>query len=422
MPVNTEHPDYGKHIKQWDKCLHFYGGEDEVKAQGEMYLPCLKDGEDEYPNYKARAHFFDAFARTVQGLRGTMNRKPHIWEPELNDLPMPPIPEIDNHLLMYGRVGVLVDFDDQNRVPYYAIYRPQDIINWNTTGVGENERPNLIVLREMAHVMGYRTEDEFGYGVREVYRVLRLDETGLFFSQTYEKLQNAPGYAVTDPIYPDGVQGKLNYIPFVCLNARTLGFTVEPPPLIGLVNLMWHYYLSSADLQAGRHKCGLPILWSRGFPDSTLMLGSSVAYNSTDPNAQVFYTELGGNALVNLERDLEECKLEAAILGSRMLEGTRPGVETAETTRIRQSGRRRFRRQAERSPAADPPTITICRGSIGSLLSTPRSLQGWFRAFNLWTTPPPKTTAAVSAMASRVPSAARWPASVPPAWPRGGIT
>ncbi len=52
-------------------------GEDSVKSAGEKYLPRLNDqSEDEYHNYRARASFFNATARTTEGYVGLLFRRP----------------------------------------------------------------------------------------------------------------------------------------------------------------------------------------------------------------------------------------------------------------------------------------------------------------------------------------------------------
>ena len=80
MPVNSTHPDYDAALPAWSRARDVFAGEDAVKAAGEKYLPRLDAQEDaEYLAYKNRASFFNATARTAEGLVGLIFRR----EPEL---------------------------------------------------------------------------------------------------------------------------------------------------------------------------------------------------------------------------------------------------------------------------------------------------------------------------------------------------
>src|SRR5213083_17900 len=75
--VDTNHPQYNAAGTQWQRCRDLFEGTDAVKAQGNTYLPKLKGQKYlEYEAYKLRAVFYNGFARTVQGLIGSVFRKP----------------------------------------------------------------------------------------------------------------------------------------------------------------------------------------------------------------------------------------------------------------------------------------------------------------------------------------------------------
>ena len=77
--IEQTHKQYDKRLPQWMRCRDAFGGTDEVKAAGEKYLPKLMDQTPaEYKAYKARALFYDATARTVEGLSGAILRKPDL--------------------------------------------------------------------------------------------------------------------------------------------------------------------------------------------------------------------------------------------------------------------------------------------------------------------------------------------------------
>ena len=77
MPINTTHPLYNKHLPQWRRCRDTVTGTDSIKAGQEKYLPRLDaQNSGEYRSYLQRATFYGASKRTVQGLTGTVFRKP----------------------------------------------------------------------------------------------------------------------------------------------------------------------------------------------------------------------------------------------------------------------------------------------------------------------------------------------------------
>jgi len=76
MPVDTKHPDYLKALERWKRNRDVLAGEDAVKAAGEKYLPRIGAQTDvEYQAYLKRASFFNATARTHDGLTGMQFRK-----------------------------------------------------------------------------------------------------------------------------------------------------------------------------------------------------------------------------------------------------------------------------------------------------------------------------------------------------------
>ena len=74
MPVNSRHPDYDLNLPGWLRARDIMAGEDAVKAGGEQYVPRLdSQTHAEYQDYKARASFFNASARTADGFVGLIS-------------------------------------------------------------------------------------------------------------------------------------------------------------------------------------------------------------------------------------------------------------------------------------------------------------------------------------------------------------
>src|SRR5690349_5098161 len=75
MPVNSLHPQYEAHQDFWQICRDVLAGDKAVKAAGERYLPPLDAmNAQEYRAYVERGFFFNATARTVDGLLGLIFR------------------------------------------------------------------------------------------------------------------------------------------------------------------------------------------------------------------------------------------------------------------------------------------------------------------------------------------------------------
>jgi hypothetical protein len=105
MPVNVKHSEYLKFEPRWLRCRHCYEGSDAVKEAGVTYLPELDShkisgGGRAYEAYKARALFFNATGRTVDGFAGAVFQKtPTVkLEPEQEDvMEVEEEPELDEN-------------------------------------------------------------------------------------------------------------------------------------------------------------------------------------------------------------------------------------------------------------------------------------------------------------------------------------
>jgi hypothetical protein len=358
MPVDTLHDQYRAHLEQWQRCRDAIAGSDAVQAAGETYLPKL-GGQDatEYDAYKTRATYYNASARTLQALVGALFRKPPTvaWPEGLADhldditqtgLSLPAFALlVATQTLTTGRYGVLVEYPAPGSAPgsrpRWVGYPAEAICHWRTRRVGEATVLSLVVLYE--EVEDDDPADPFVPLVVPQYRVLSLDEANFYrvdlwrgVERTTDDGQTVTTWQVVETLEPDFRGERLDYIPFRFFPD---GPEVSKPPLLDLVDLNLSHYRSSADLEHGRHFCGLPTPWVAGFdPDTELRIGSSVAWVSTDVNAKAGMLEFTGQGLGALEKALQEKEAKMAAIGARLLEEPKREAETAETTRLRQSG------------------------------------------------------------------------------------
>lgn len=358
MPVTTQHPQFIERQSEWCDCRDAGDGQRAIKARGEEHLPRLTEQtDDEYKAYLKRALWYGATGRTIQGLVGSVFRKPMQVkvptgiEEQLKDITLTGITletfckTTLGEILKVGRYGILVDMGKavqpgaapaQDR-PYWVGYIAERIINWSTSQVAGDTVLTQVVLSEEA------TEkdplDQFKEICISQYRVLRLVENRYLVEIWRKSKDRADEWMIHETINPVFRGQPLDYIPFCFLGPSNLAPAPEKPPLLDLVDVNLSHYRSSADLEHGRHYTALPTPWVAGFPtDVKLRIGSSIAWVSDRPEASAGMLEFTGQGLGALEKALESKEGLMAILGARMLEEQKKAVEAADTHTIRNAG------------------------------------------------------------------------------------
>jgi hypothetical protein len=353
MPINTPNAQHTNHLSQWQRCRDAVEGQDAVKARGEAYLPRLtKQTDEKYAAYKLRAMWYGAAARTIQGLSGAVMRKepvlevPKALETFTQDVTQTGVSFSSfakttlEEVLKTGRYGVLVDMPTggtDTAKPYYAGCTAESIINWKTMVRDGVRHLTLVVLKECE----WETDPKDRYVLTEIaqYRELRIDAGGLYEVETFREDPNKKDTWVSQGIVQPTFRGsRLDYIPFCFFGPTTLTPDIEKPPILDLVDVNLSHYRSSADLEHGRHFCGLPTPWVAGFPETTtLEIGSSTAWVSSSPEAHAGMLEFTGQGLGALEKALESKERLMAVLGARMLEEQKKTVEASDTLSTRLS-------------------------------------------------------------------------------------
>jgi hypothetical protein len=376
MALNDKHKDYVAMAPKWQRCRDVSAGQDSIHAAGEAYLPKLKDQtQEDYAAYVKRATFYNATWRTIAGLLGMLFRKspdlevPVGLEDHISDVTMSGVPfqifaqQIAEECMVVGRVGVFVDYpvvDTEtmteadvlalNLRPSMNIYKAESIINWRCRRVNNKYVLSQVVLKEVHseqvdEFTDGKPEDRYrvldlvdvasGESVRTVYRIrlFKLDERGNPIQIGVDSIPQMNG----DP---------LAFIPFYFIGVDDTTPDVDEPPLIDLVDINLSHYLTMADWEHGAHFTGLPTPVVSGYsppnndgeaPDK-LYIGSTTAWVFTDPLAKAAYLEFTGQGLGTLKDLCERKELMMAILGARMLEVQKKGVESADAAGIHRSG------------------------------------------------------------------------------------
>jgi hypothetical protein len=345
----------------WTRCEDVSCGQDAVHAAKELYLPRLKDqSNDDYASYVKRATFYNATWRTIAGMLGMLFRKPLIIdvpaaiEPLLEDISMDGSPlqvfaqEVAEECFEKGRCGLLVDFPqadiqsatvaDAQRLglrPSIQIYEAQTIINWRTDRINNKSVISLVVLSEDSITL----KDEFTEIKTTHYRVLDL------FDKKYRvrvfEVSDSGIDVLLDEKFPLMNNKPMDFIPFVFMSTDDLTPDVDDPPLIDLVNMNLSHYRTTADYEHGCHFTGLPTAVVSGYvadKGEKLYIGSQSAWVFPDPSAKASYLEFTGQGLTALENNLVRKEMQMAILGARMLEVQKRGIESADTASIHRKG------------------------------------------------------------------------------------
>lgn len=331
--VTNTHPTYSKRLDQWTKCRDvIIEGEDAVKKKGVKYLPKLKgQSEADYDNYKLRALFFAIGSRSLSALVGMAIQKiPKTTQPKSleyftnSNLFFELYTEVLSEVLLQNRAGIFIDWPTDGGNPYSVVYKAEEIINWRYDDSGNLK---LVVLKEIYDydVNDYVTES------RIRYRELRIDE-GVYSITVHE------GANLTSSItYTPQILGKnLNFIPFIGVSGRTLALVDTPPIMLDLANINLSHYLSSADLEHGRHFTGLPTPIITGADaDKALYIGSTQFIVLPNEKANAKYLEFTGQGLNSLEKAMDEKLSMMSSLSARLIDNTSRGSEATEAVKLR---------------------------------------------------------------------------------------
>jgi hypothetical protein len=374
MPVNSTHPDYDLNAPAWLRAREILAGEDAIKSAGERYLPRLEGQADwEYEAYKARASFFNATARTVDGFLGLIfRREPSVKLPEhtsgvagalrvfAEDVDLMGTAlytfskNVVSEVLTVGRCGTLIDWQEEGEQRAYVVrYGAEQILNWRVERIGGRNVLTMVALQEHVEVSGRNAEgevDAFEHETVEQIRVLKLEESGSgsesghsVVVEVWQEVEDRKGrkaeWKMVERRVPMRLGRALPLIPFVFHGPQHSLPHVAKLPLADIIMVNLDHYRLDADYKHGLHFTALPTAWVSGFDKSArLRIGSSTAWVTDIVGAQAGYLEFTGQGLTTFERAMDRDERLMALLGSRMLEDQKRVGETAEAIELRQNG------------------------------------------------------------------------------------
>lgn len=356
--VDSTHPTYCDAEDEWRTIEDLCQGPRRVKQVGERYLPKLKGQEqDEYRAYKLRATFVNFVKRTREALVGMLMRKgPKIEVPsEIEELTADVTLAghtvkdwtrmVAEQAVSTGRSLTLIDWSEELERPYFSHYPAREVLNWASSREDGQEVLKLLVVRETDEVLdGHNVDNEIC--IRRYY----IDEDGFlvvekWIGQTTESdgqgsatagKGETASFNLEETFMPSRRGTRLTRIPAVFHNATHMGPEIGEAPLYDIAEINTSHYRTSADLEHGRHICGLPTPYATGVSDTgALKLGSSTAWTAAEPDASFGFLEFTGQGLKALTDAIEEKEKQMAILGARLLYNESKDAEAFETVQIR---------------------------------------------------------------------------------------
>ncbi len=337
------HPSYSTNAETWLAIEDVCAGGRTVKAKGTIYLPKL-DGEtdDEYKSRKFRAVFFNATKRTREALVGMLMRKPpKVTVPTPEETLMADIDlegatvknwvrTVASQIVSTGRGVTVADWSAEENRPYLAFYPAINVINWATERIGGRTKLSLLILKECAE-----TRIDSTVQVVEQFREYSIIDGTVWVKVWSQGEDGEADEGAATQLVRKGV--ALTEIPAVFHNASHLGPSVGHAPLADVADLNLHHYNGSADLENGRHICGIPTPYATGVRDDNgeLKLGSTKAWTSEEADAKFGFMEFTGQGLSALVTGQDEKERQMAVLGARLLFDNKKDAESYETVRLR---------------------------------------------------------------------------------------
>lgn len=340
MAKNVEdfaHPAYLRVLPDYETIRDCHLGERQVKFKGTKYLPRLSaQNETDYSNYKLRALFFPITGKTSATLTGLATMKPpkamypetmaSYFKDQDNDFQFTEsYVAMMGEVILMGRYGMLIDAPaeggDLDAIPYIA----ENIVNWD---VARDGRYTFVLLREFQLVK----KDQFKRETAVQYRHCFVGEDGVYHQQVLDESLEPTGPVIT----PMFTGRTINYVPFTIIGATGVHSDVDRPPMLDITTINLSHYLTSADLEWGRHMVGLPTPVVTGVDAGTSMkIGGTTAWVLPPAEAKAFYLEFVGEGLKSLETAMTDKIGLMASISARMVDNSTRGSEAAETVRLR---------------------------------------------------------------------------------------
>jgi hypothetical protein len=330
------HPQYIHLIPDYKKIRDCFEGERAIKQAGELYLPKLKaQSIEDYNSYLIRALFFPITGKTCTTMVGLATTKPpktvypdlmtrYFVDTASNYQFTETMVSMFMEVTLMGRFGALIDAPVGLGDPTLSTYIAENIVNWELDDQGNL---TMLLLREAARVK----DGQFASTMEVRFRHCFIRDGVYLVEVLDDDLE-----VVTGPIAPQFSGESISYIPFVCFGSSGVHLNADKPPMLDIATINISHYLTSADLEWGRHIVGLPTPVVSGVDSSTkVSIGGTAAWILPPAEAKAYYLEFLGQGLQSLEKAMQEKIGLMASMSARLIDNSTRGSEAAETVRLR---------------------------------------------------------------------------------------
>lgn len=352
--VATVHSDFTRRQVQWARLRDALEGSDEIKEQGEAYLP-KPDGmtANAYNAYRARAQFYAVAERTLRGMSGLVFRHPTRFTipPRLEQLREAATTDghslevmaetVVNEVLSIGRYGLLVDFPtwvgSSNAIPYIATYTAENITDWKVQFIDGMRTLTRVVLRDDFDADDDDVNDDAEQRLELIINDDWNYEVRRWIAAGAKKGDDQAAWIMRSTTVPT-VGGKpLKRIPFVFINPYDLRPEVEKPPMLDLVNVNIGHYANSADYEHSLFLTSQPTPWVAGAINAENRpeaIGSG-AFWVLPEGSTAGMLEFQGAGVEAMRQAMLDKEDRMAALGARMIHEGRNRNEASDTARMR---------------------------------------------------------------------------------------
>ncbi len=366
--VKDRHEEWEGHLYQWVATRDALSGESAIKMQSEMYLPmpaAMKlttsrspsSGAKTYshfhkshdvhdlllnsynPNYhpnepycayKTRAHFPEITSAIMRGLVGIAMDTPPSWElPSKMEyleesFSKSGTPLLDffeyalKQTLSVGRLGLLVDFDDTDKMLKVSSYAAESMIDWKPLTNSYDE-----VRIASVSLLEYDEEDN-----EVIFKPMLLDNK--YVVEKYVK------GTLEEVIEPKFMGKRLDEVPFTVAGSTDINVAVDISPMFAVSRLALQIYQLDADLRQGEYMSCNPSLVISGISEefAPRAIGSTQAIILPDSAAKAYYPSTDTSALNHVAQRIEALYGKAAEHGVSLIGSNK--VESGDALRIRQ--------------------------------------------------------------------------------------
>ncbi len=369
MTVKSTHSAYDDLADTWKTCRDLVAGTRKLHAEGERYLPKLSgENQQDYKARLGRTVLYNASWRTIMGFQGLLFRKPAVIDvpdslkPLMDDVTASGVSlrmlalDITEECLTLSRVGIWVNYPPVdpgmtqadavrlNLRPSLKMWKAESIYNWRTDRINNREQLSQVRLIEQEEVQ----TDEFTSDTVTRYRVLDLVQLPPSTNWVYRVRKfmiSGNGEKQQDVLLGEWfptLNGKnLDYIPFYFISPDDVTPECDEPVFVDLIDVNLAHYQLTADYEHGCHWSGLPTPVITGYTPKqgeVLKVGGPEAIVIPNPTAKALMLEVGTHGFSALEKNLDRKEQQMVILGARLLEVQKPGIEAAETAMIHRAG------------------------------------------------------------------------------------